>query len=965
MDFKLRYVFTGDNSQLKKTVAENDALFKKGGVGVGDVFGGFLAANALNRITGALIEGGKAVLDYSSRLEQTKIGFETLMGGADAAAKHIKDLQEFAKTTPFAFEDLTQASRRLQNVGLAAEQVIPVMRDIGNAAAAAGASSAELDSITLAFSQIIAKGKLSAEEVNQLAERGIPVWRMLEQQLGRSKGEIIKLAEQGKISSELFLEAFQRFSQANFGDAMQKQSQTFSGAMSNIKDAVGIASSEAFAPLYERISGLAKETATRIEAQKGDFNKIGAEIGRSMGEATGLAFGEVIRDLALLQSVSPRSSKIGNFAVEFAKGTAAGIFNRQGGGGEFFTESDDPYRLAAQLKEIRKNAAAVPSLADQLKAEDAKKQAEKLSGIIRDLSQQVRLFGDDSAESATYQKLLNEGVTDFNSSLARNAISLARQLDGLRAAKKEQDAYAQGLKNAKEELERMRKQAEFEIRFPEATELDRFNQWVKDVGGGFKELGTNIDEARRKIEDLLFGQQLKQRFDFVVGFEKSVRALEVQVRPAGQSLGEKFFDAFTQELGQTSLKPADAARVARTTLAFFQRFDEEAKKAAENNRIFDASEVEQRVKEFYDTFKTDQGAQILGDPGVLLDKVRRLWDALGEAAKTEQIKARKDRLKELDTVLNDLKLKLGNQGLQRDAEDLTEFLADPEVTKAIEERAKALGITAAEIKRLVTNAKLYGGIDFDARQLDPISLAKLNENEDPFGNWRESWVRFREEIEQSANVKGTITDIGDLAIGFADNMVHAMGNAVEMWALYGDSVGVALKKALAAELAHMAGVAVVKAIYATALGFLLLAEHDYVGATNAFISAGIWAAIAGATALAAKAVAGDSFKRGAGRGGSSERSSNQEQFGAGRPKPGELEPFSRRTDETFISGRRSPEVVLANAIDRLTNKIDAARPGDVLTSAIREKRGLIADTVIREINTAGKGRDMNRALGNR
>lgn len=76
--------------------------------------------------------------------------------------------------------------------------------------------------------------------------------------------------------------------------------------------------------------------------------------------------------------------------------------------------------------------------------------------------------------------------------------------------------------------------------------------------------------------------------------------------------------------------------------------------------------------------------------------------------------------------------------------------------------------------------------------------------------------------------------------------------------LYGGSVGKALKQALAAELAHIAGVAAVKALYATALGFLSLAEGNFSGAAQAFISAGLWAALAAGTALAARAVAGNS-----------------------------------------------------------------------------------------------------------
>lgn len=124
-----------------------------------------------------------------------------------------------------------------------------------------------------------------------------------------------------------------------------------------------------------------------------------------------------------------------------------------------------------------------------------------------------------------------------------------------------------------------------------------------------------------------------------------------------------------------------------------------------------------------------------------------------------------------------------------------------------------------------------------------------------FDGWTESWKKFVAAIEGSVGIGNIITGISDLAIGAMQGMARAVGSAIEGWALYGDSIGTALRKALAAELAHIAGVAAINAIYATALGFLRLAQWDFDGAANAFISAGIWAAIAGVAAISAKAIA--------------------------------------------------------------------------------------------------------------
>lgn len=290
-DVSILMKIKADASQAKSELRQTADAVKSAGSDAESGFKGFLTADlasaAIQRLSGSMLQGVKTVFDYSARMEQTKIGFTTLMGGADAATKHLKDLQDFAKATPFEFEGLTTASRRLQNVGLEAEKVIPVLTDIGNAAAAAGASSAELDSITLAFSQIIAKGKLSAEEVNQLAERGIPVWRMLSEQLGKSKEEIIDMAEKGKISSQVFLDAFQKFSKMNFGDAMEKQSHTFAGAMSSIKDSALVAAAETFEPIFKKIGSFADDVQRSLSEQEAKAKGAGASFGFAIGEGIG------------------------------------------------------------------------------------------------------------------------------------------------------------------------------------------------------------------------------------------------------------------------------------------------------------------------------------------------------------------------------------------------------------------------------------------------------------------------------------------------------------------------------------------------------------------------------------------------------------------------------------------------------------------------------------------------------
>lgn len=259
--------------------------------------------------------GGKSVLDYSSNLEQAKIGFETMTGSVAVATQHLKELQVFAAKTPFRFEQIVDASRKLQGVGIEANKVIPILNDVGNSLAAAG----RLDELPLAIKalgDIQAKGKLAGQEIIQLANAGIPIRDTLAKSLGVSTAEVIKLGEDGQISADQVFQAIHKLSEEKFGDAMAKQSKTFGGAMSNVLDIVQQSSAKAFEPLYKEVSQLANKTADKVATQQNDFVGVGLTIGDAIG--AGILLG-VEKAVVSLPEVIAREVSTGTIITRAAK----------------------------------------------------------------------------------------------------------------------------------------------------------------------------------------------------------------------------------------------------------------------------------------------------------------------------------------------------------------------------------------------------------------------------------------------------------------------------------------------------------------------------------------------------------------------------------------------------------------------------------------------------------------------
>lgn len=182
---------------------------------------------------------GLKALQASSQMEQSKVAFTTMLGSAQAADAFLKQLFQFASTTPFTFVGLQASAKQLLAFGFNAKQIIPMMTAIGDSVSALGGGEETLNRVTTALGQMQAKGKVSAEEMMQLAESGIPAWQFLATAIGKDIPTAMKLAEQGGISASVGINAILTGMESKFGGLMAKQSQTLAGMWSNVQDVAG------------------------------------------------------------------------------------------------------------------------------------------------------------------------------------------------------------------------------------------------------------------------------------------------------------------------------------------------------------------------------------------------------------------------------------------------------------------------------------------------------------------------------------------------------------------------------------------------------------------------------------------------------------------------------------------------------------------------------------------------------
>jgi len=257
--------FRGDSSGFDRAAGRvSKTLSNIGQIGAGIAVGNQVS-NMLSSVTDSI---SSAFIGYNSLIQQTMIGFETMLGSAEAAKSMFSNLEDFASTTPFEMEPLLRTTQQLFAMGTAAEDVIPMLTSIGDAVAALGGGGEMMGRITRAFTQMQAKGKVSAEEMMALAEAGIPAWQYLADYMGTTIPAAMDEASTGVIQGAGAVQAILAGMSNDFGGMMIAQAGTFEGAMSTITDTVRQVVAGALKPLFLELASGSVALAAFLSSDK-------------------------------------------------------------------------------------------------------------------------------------------------------------------------------------------------------------------------------------------------------------------------------------------------------------------------------------------------------------------------------------------------------------------------------------------------------------------------------------------------------------------------------------------------------------------------------------------------------------------------------------------------------------------------------------------------------------------------
>ena len=298
-----------------------------------------LGQNMTRSLTLPIAAFGAAAVKSAADMEQLETSFVSLTGGAEQAAMMMKQLNEFTAQTPFQIEAVANAARQLIASGTEVGDVNQQLKFLGDIAATSGNSIEEIAAI---FAKVNAKGKVELENLNQLAERGIPIFDALAEATGLPADKL----GAGAVSVREFNEVLEGFAeQGGFAaGAMERMSETaagrFSTAMDNMKLALASVG-EKILPFVNKgleqftrlMQGFAQLSPTTLKLA-GAIAAVAATIGpmivvlpKLIGLITALKTSFLLTSPAILGVAAVAGTIIGLFArvAKEARGSAAEV----------------------------------------------------------------------------------------------------------------------------------------------------------------------------------------------------------------------------------------------------------------------------------------------------------------------------------------------------------------------------------------------------------------------------------------------------------------------------------------------------------------------------------------------------------------------------------------------------------------------------------------------------------------
>lgn len=476
---RLRIEARVDTEKLRTDAAEATQILH--GIGNSAIREGDAIDKSMKKI-GATIAGAFAVSQLKDfvmqvakvrgEFQQLEIAFSTMLQSKSKADDLMNQLIQTAATTPFNMSDIANAAKQLLAYGVEGEKVNETLIRLGDIAAGL---SIPISDLAFLYGTTMVQGRMYTQDLNQFLGRGIPLTAELAKQFGVSQSKVKSLVEEGKVGFPEVEKAIISLTSegSKFGGLMEKQSQSISGQIANIEDAIeqmfnelGKKSEGVISGTLSAISGVIEhwesigKVILTVVATYGAYkaavlavaaaNKIAAIMGEVQAFISLIKYVQSAKDAMLLFNTVCSANPLGLVISLLAAAAAAfGLFNSNASEAAEMTQKYGESAattlsridtLTTTLKGLTKGSTTYKQVMDDLNSIleewgiSAIKEGDSIDTINTKRAQAIELIKEEAA-ARQYANAMAQGDADYAKALADAQSQLLEDLKGAETGK--------------------------------------------------------------------------------------------------------------------------------------------------------------------------------------------------------------------------------------------------------------------------------------------------------------------------------------------------------------------------------------------------------------------------------------------------------------------------------------------------------------------------------------------------
>lgn len=245
-----------------------------------DQFGNHISAvgDKITKLTGigfgiaGLKAFGSEIINVTGEMQMLESSFEVLLGGKGVSG-FMSEMKQFAVDSPLSMNGVANAAQTLLGFGITAEKVMPTIKQIGDISMG---NEERFKSLSLAFAQMSATGKLMGQDLLQMINAGFNPLQIISEKTGKSIGDLKKEMESGSISSQMVVDAFAAATSqgGKFYGMTQKQAEGIKGLQAQLDGGIQDAFNDLGKSQEDLITGGYKAAISLVE----NYEKVGKSL---------------------------------------------------------------------------------------------------------------------------------------------------------------------------------------------------------------------------------------------------------------------------------------------------------------------------------------------------------------------------------------------------------------------------------------------------------------------------------------------------------------------------------------------------------------------------------------------------------------------------------------------------------------------------------------------------------------